>query len=66
MRRAGLAASMLFLSLFAAAPTGAKEPDFPVGQHFPTLFIPTLADGKLRGVSSYRGKKLVLHIFASW
>ncbi len=37
-----------------------------VGQHFPTMAFPALEDGRPRSISEFRGKKLVLHIFASW
>jgi hypothetical protein len=36
------------------------------GQPFPDIVLPTLADGKPGAISQFRGKKLILHIFASW
>lgn len=38
---------------------------FTVGQPFPNLVLPTL-DGKPRSIADFRGKKVILHIFASW
>ncbi len=36
------------------------------GVAFPDLLFPRLADGEAGSVRDYRGKKLILHIFASW
>jgi hypothetical protein len=36
------------------------------GQLFPDLRLPTLEGGELRSLRDYRGKKILLHIFASW
>ena len=36
------------------------------GQRFPNLRLPTLEGSELRSLRDYRGKKLLLHIFASW
>ena len=37
-----------------------------VGQHFPTTAFPALEDGRPSSITEFRGKKVVLHIFASW
>ena len=37
-----------------------------VGIPFPSLLLPSLDDGSALSVTSFRGQKLVLHIFASW
>ena len=66
MKPAYRAAPALLLSLFLAAPAGAQEVDLREGQPFPDIPLPTLSDGGLRSVSSYRGERLVLHVFASW
>ena len=39
---------------------------FKVGQPFPDLVLPSVDDGKPTSISAYRGKKVLLHIFASW
>lgn len=39
---------------------------FEVGEPFPTLALPALEDGRPRSIVDFRGKKLILHIFASW
>jgi hypothetical protein len=53
-------------SAVLSAPAFAGQSDLRPGRAFPQLFLPSL-DGKgLRSVASFRGKKLVLHVFASW
>ncbi len=37
-----------------------------IGQAFPTLILPSLADGGPASIVQYRGQKVVLQIFASW
>jgi len=39
---------------------------FKVGEPFPNLVLPSLADGKPLSLARFRGQKLILHIFASW
>ncbi len=44
-----------------------QSPDWlAVGQAFPDFPLPRLDDGAPSAVSSFRGRKTVLHIFASW
>ena len=38
---------------------------FEVGKPFPALTLPAL-DGAPGSVADFRGKKLILHVFASW
>ncbi|NNF28371.1 MAG: hypothetical protein HKO53_01295 [Gemmatimonadetes bacterium] len=42
-------------------PTG-----FDPGRAFPTTAFPSLADGTPMSVADFRGKRVILHIFASW
>jgi hypothetical protein len=37
-----------------------------VGRPFPDLLLPALRDGKPTSLADFRGKKVVLHVFASW
>ncbi len=37
-----------------------------VGELFPSLVLPALADGQPLAVSEFRGQKILLHQFASW
>jgi hypothetical protein len=46
--------------------TGADEYEPKVGESFPKLVLPSLEDGSPLSVTSFRGQKLVLHIWASW
>jgi hypothetical protein len=39
---------------------------FKVGEPFPNLVLPSLADGKPLSLSRFRGHRVILHIFASW
>ncbi len=39
---------------------------FNAGEAFPTLALPSAADGRPVSVAEFRGKKLILNIFASW
>jgi hypothetical protein len=40
--------------------------EFHEGQLFPTTVFPSLEDSRPASVADFRGKKLILHIFASW
>jgi hypothetical protein len=39
---------------------------FNAGEAFPTLALPSAADGRPVSVAEFRGKKLIVNIFASW
>ena len=70
MRTYGRIAGLLTAaSLTAGASGGAQElppTGFDPGTPFPTTAFPSLADGSPMSVADFRGKRLVLHIFASW
>lgn len=36
------------------------------GQPFPEIVLPAMDDGSPVSITMFRGKKTVLHIFASW
>ena len=38
---------------------------FEVGERFPEIVLPSL-DGEPMSIASFRGEKVVLHIWASW
>ncbi len=40
--------------------------DVRIGEPFPELVLPTLADGSPLSVERFRGRKVLLHQFASW
>ena len=54
------------LLLLGATLAGAEEYEPRVGEPFPHLILPCLEDGSPLSMTSFRGKKLVLHIWASW
>ena len=37
-----------------------------IGRPFPNLILPSLEDGTPSSVARFRGKKTLLHVFASW
>ena len=37
-----------------------------VGQPFPDFPLPRLDNGEPGSISAFRGKKIILHLFASW
>ena len=69
MKRAWAAALLTICAVgFAGREAGAQrlESRFSVGDHFPDLPFPALADGKPTRLSDFRGRKVMLHVFASW
>jgi hypothetical protein len=54
------------LTLALAAPAFAGSNDLVVGQPFPRIALPSLDDGRPVSIGDFRGRKLVLHVFASW
>jgi hypothetical protein len=63
---AGLTAMAFFGGTDQTRAQNSDSVEFRVGQMFPTMVFPSLEDGHPRSVADFRGKKLVLHIFASW
>ena len=47
-----------------------EEPTFPIGANvgevYPNYVFPSLEDGRPTALSEFRGKKIILHHFASW
>ena len=39
---------------------------FNVGDVFPTRALPSVIDGKPTSIASWRGKKVIVNVFASW
>ncbi len=61
-----LAAVFLFCTHRSFDPAGAAEPRLEVGRTFPELRLPALSAGGAATVSSFRGRKLLLLVYASW
>lgn len=55
-------------ALAAPLPASGQLPPQPfrVGTTFPTLSLPSLDGGRPASLADFRGRKLILHIFASW
>ena len=70
MRAPGTRTSSALLLLVVAGMTGSALARHPgaieVGKPFPVLMLPSAADGQPMSIADFRGKKLVLHVFASW
>ncbi len=52
--------------LLAATASAKGQSMIEAGQPFPELVLPVMEDGSPASIAMYRGKKVVLHIFASW
>ena len=39
---------------------------FNAGEAFPTLALPSAADGRPVSLAAFRGKKVIVNIFGSW
>ena len=59
---ATLAVGVLMTMSLSPSTAAALE----VGQPFPDLVLPALEDGRPTSLADFRGRKLVLHVFASW
>jgi hypothetical protein len=66
---------MLALMIPLVSATGAEAADteappylglIEVGRPFPGLWLPAASDGRPMSVAQFRGRRLVLHVFASW
>jgi hypothetical protein len=68
MRSCLAALTVVAVLLFGGSCALFSLPDsgFEVGNAFPTLYLPSLADGKPQSIADYRGEKVILHVFASW
>jgi hypothetical protein len=50
----------------ARAQSSLPATDFHPGQQFPEVVLPSLKDGQPMSITEFRGKKLILQVFASW
>ncbi len=45
----------------------SSRPDlFEVGRPVPPIVLPSAADGRPLSLADFRGRKTILHVFASW
>lgn len=61
-----VAFGLLLLAPPLTAQSGTAPKALAVGEPFPTLILPALEDGRPRSLSEFRGRKVILHVFASW
>lgn len=61
-------AATLLCSALATLSRGAEDDSWiAVGQPFPLISLPLVGEGEKRaGIERYRGRKLMVHCFASW
>ncbi len=52
--------------LGSAASAEARPHPFVAGEPLPELTLPAAENGQPRSLSELRGRKMVLHVFASW
>ena len=63
---AGTTGITCFGELGSARAQSGDSAEFHEGQIFPTMVFPSLDGNRPGSVADFRGKKLILHIFASW
>jgi len=66
MRSVSLIVAVLVVGGLVVPPASAEPPVLEVGQPFPDIAFPSAEDGTPMSIASFRGKKVVLHVFASW
>lgn len=69
-RKASILSLVMILSATCVTTVGAQgrraAMGFQVGQPFPEIAFPSLGDDRPMSLADFRGKKLLLHVFASW
>lgn len=62
------ALALLPVLLAGALPASLDAEEVPVrvGQPYPALVLPALADGAPLSIEQFRGRRVLLHQFASW
>ncbi len=53
-------------AMLAPASAGTTDTGLDIGDRFPELVLPSLADGEALSIASFRGRKVALHVWASW
>ena len=48
------------------APAAQAGPNLQEGRPFPNLVLPSMTDGRPTSIADFRGRKVILHVFASW
>lgn len=50
----------------ALAQAVAAGPELLVGEPFPGIVLPSMTDGRPMSLADFRGRKVILQVFASW
>ena len=59
--------NLLALALIGTSMTISAAPSLEVGESFPILSLPHCGnEGQSSSIEAFRGRKLMLHLFASW
>lgn len=62
-----LAVAMFGLALQTPTQAQAQADQLGLGEPFPVLLLPICGQpGQISSIMEYRGRKLMLHLFASW
>jgi hypothetical protein len=64
--RPGFALRAIALCGALPLPLGAQEIPVRVDEPFPALVLPSSTDGSPLSIEQFRGRKVLLHQFASW
>jgi len=66
LRFAGLAGFVAAAAVFGSAASAQGLGRIEPGEPFPDLLLPAMEDGEPTSIADLRGRKVVLHVFASW
>ncbi len=68
MKKVAVALAALVVTLAVAMSIADRRSSggFQVGEPFPDLVLPSLENGRPLSLAHFRGKKIILHVFASW
>ena len=60
--------ALIVAGLLSSSASAAEPPrqELVEGRPFPDLLLPSIADGKPLSIADFRGRKVALHVFASW
>jgi hypothetical protein len=61
-----LSSGLSALVAIGCAVAAPSESAFEIGEPFPELVLPSVEDGHPMSIAEFRGKKILLHVFASW
>ena len=50
----------------ALSPVVGGAAQLQEGKPFPDLVLPSMTDGRPMSLADFRGRKVILHVFASW